>query len=302
MGIKGIGFLIVFMVLHHIGFAETVFLKNGDKVSGSIIEQADGEIVIQHDVLGELRIKKEFVEDILLENVQQQSESPHLEIEEKKTWDHQVSFGYNQASGNTEERSLSIKYETNRRFQEREWKIKAQALYSSRDGKMNARKYYGHLEHNEDFEEGSRWFRTYKFQADHDRFANIDYRLIPLVGTGYRFKNDDVFQSYADVSLGYEYTEFRDDTKSEGEIILVPHFFLEKSLTQSLTFIQDLTLYTALGDILGESRIRSETAFKQRMSEQLFWTFSFVNEYDAGPAFGTEHSDYRILTEIDYQF
>ena len=70
----------------------------------------------------------------------------------------------------------------------------------------------------------------YKLEADHDRFANINYRLTPAIGLGYWFSDTDDYKLMLEAGMGIEYTKFRDSSADSDELIIIPRAFLEKKL------------------------------------------------------------------------
>jgi hypothetical protein len=161
--------------------------------------------------------------------------------------------------------------------------------------------YYGQIRRDVRLKEQSKWFSIYKIEGDHDRFANIDYRLIPSVGIGYWFSEIRKWRARAETAFGYQYTNFRDQTPSEGEQILIPRLFAERVFWRDLKIAEDISFYPTINEFK-KYRFRSESSLIQPFTKQLSWRMSFIDDYNHEPTDGARKNDYRLITAIDYVF
>jgi len=175
--------LFQFQYLQQHLYADEVILKNQDRISGAIIEESDEKIVVETEAMGRVDIKREFVETIKTEETKIAAEE-----EEPKLWQKDVSLGYNKSSGNTQNSQLSLNLFLNRKTEDDEFTVKGDSYHSSSNKKMDAQKWNGMVRYAYSFWE-RKWYNFYKIEGDHDRFANIDYRLIPSTGVGYWFSD-----------------------------------------------------------------------------------------------------------------
>ena len=146
-----------------------------------------------------------------------------------------------------------------------------------------------------------KWYNFYKAEANHDRFANIDYRIIPSSGVGYWFSDAEDFKAMAELGLGLEYTNYRDATKDETEAVLIPRGFLQKRLWGQSRISEDLTLYPSLED-MGEYRLHSATVFSNPINDALSLELSLINDYDSDPPANIKKHDMRLISSLVYSF
>lgn len=275
-------------------YSEEIHLKNGDRLSGEIIEQNDASISLKTDAIGTILIKRNHIDYI------GSAEKEILAPTEEIRWQRKASLGYNQLSGNTQNNQFSLTFSANRKTDYDEFIIKANTFYSSSNEKMDAQKWYGMARYA--FSSlRNKWYNFYKIEADHDRFADINYRVIPIAGVGYWLFDNPDLKAMAEVGLGLEYTNFRSTAKNSSEIILAPRVFLEKKFFDSLKVSQDIIMYPYLGEI-GEYRLRSETSLVNPINDKLSLKLSLIVDYNSVPSKGTKNSDTRIISGLTYAF
>jgi len=180
--------LIIILVLAYQldAYADEVYLKNGDRITGEIIEEKEKEISIKTESLGIVSIRRNSVERIVKAGVEKLPEETK-EIEEV-IWQREITTGYNRTTGNTRDSQLSTSFFISRSKKHvNEITLKGNAYYSSSNRKMNAQKWCGMARYAFSFGNAKKWYNFYRLESDHDRFADIDYRLIPSTGAGYWF-------------------------------------------------------------------------------------------------------------------
>lgn len=275
-------------------YCEEIHLRNGDRLSGEIIDQNDESISLKTDAMGTILIKRnsiDYIGSVEKEILVQAGEKP---------WQKEISLGYNQSSGNTQNNQFSLKFKANRKRDQDEFIIKADTFYSSSNEKMDAQKWYGMVRYAFSSRK-NKWYNFYKTEVDHDRFADINYRAIPVAGVGYWLFDHPDLKAMAEVGLGLEYTNFRSKAKNSSEIILTPRVFLEKKFFDSLKVSQDIIIYPYLGEI-GEFRLRSETSLINPINDKLFLKFSLLIDYNSSPSANTKKSDIRFISALTHAF
>lgn len=284
-----------------ISYADEIYLENGDKITGEIVEFSEETISIESKAIGTVSIKREFIERI--EGLVEEGSLELVdEAEEDMMWDRKVSLGYNKTSGNTDASQFSLDLFVNRNEKHvNEFTLKGSVYYSSSNRNMDAQKWYGSGRYAFSFGADKKWYDFYRLEADHDRFANIDYRLLPSSGAGYWFFDADDIKVMAEMAIGYEYTDYRDATDDSDEVVFVPRGFFEKALFGKLRVSQDIIFYPTLDDP-GDYRLHSETVFTNPVTEKLSLNLSLIEDYDSEPASGTKKNDVRLISFLAYSF
>jgi len=281
-------------------FAEEIYLKNNDKITGRIISQDGATITLETEALGVVTVKKEFIKEAAQE--EQASKTTTLTEESApKLWSRDFSAGYNLSAGNTEKSQLATSFTANRKTDHNELTFKAEGFYSSTDKRMDSQRYAGMARYAFSFGDSLKWYNFYKFEADHDYFSNIDYRLIPSTGAGYWFSDREDFKLMTELGAGYEYTDYRDGTEATGEGIIIPRVFLEKRLIGETRTLSDITLYFPVGDP-DAYRLKGETSLISPIDQYWSLKLSVVDEFNNRPGTNTKKNDLRFISSIIYSF
>ena len=308
-----IGALVIFLsVVYSVGeacyaWAEevTVIMKNGDRVSGAKVSEADTDVVVETHSMGQVTINREFIEKIESQTPAHaaapvSAEEPAGSPAGSSAWSGAVSAGYSQSSGNTRKAALLAEVKAGRKTDEDEVNLKATIQYSSSEKKMDTQKWYSLLRYARSLHD-SAWYYFTKIETDHDYFANINYRITPSVGLGYWFKDADDFRLLAEIGAGFEHTNYRDATKDDNEPILIPRGYFEKRILRQSRLSQELVLYPSLKST-GEYRLHSETAWVTPINDSLSLKLSFIDDYDSNPAAGKKKNDTILVSSLSYAF
>ena len=122
--------LSLFFIFQTSVFAEKIHLKNGDKLSGEIIEQTDENISLETDAMGTISIKRDSIDYV--GSVKKETLAQAEAGVEEKLWQREVSLGYNESSGNTQNSQFSLNFSANRKVdQVNEFTLKDSVNYYS---------------------------------------------------------------------------------------------------------------------------------------------------------------------------
>ena len=276
-------------------FAGEIYLKNGDRISGKIIQKTETETIIETQAMGKIVIKNSFIQK------EKEVKTEAKKDNNGKKWEKKITIGYSQTNGNTQASQGSSELLVKRKTGQNEWTGALKAFISTSNEKMDAKKFYGMGRYAFSYGDDLKWYNFYKFESEQDQFANIDYRLIPSVGIGYWFSDEEAWKLMFEGAIGFEHTNYRDETKSDNGAILIPRGFLQKKLIGNLKISEDITIYPSLSEG-GEYRLHSETALVNPINDQVSWKVSFISDYNSNPSGNTKKNDSRLISSLDYLF
>jgi len=217
--------------------------------------------------------------------------------EQEDLWKHEVALGYNQKTGNTQTQQLDASYEGTQVTEEAELTIKATTLYSSQNKKMDGQKHTGSARYAPNLGDTD-WFYFGKTEAEHDKFAGIDYRITPSIGLGRWIQKDDEMKLSAEVGVGHEFIEYNNGSNDDATV-LIPRGYFEKPLFTKSTISEELILYPSLED--GKKyRIRSETKFTNPLSDDISLRISFIDEFNTDPLGDAKKNDTQFILSLVY--
>ena len=276
--------------------AEVLYLKNGDRITGDIVSRSEEIIVFNTKSLGEIKLNNDcidHIEGIAFDSTEGKDEKP-------KYWHGKIAAGFNKSSGNTRNDQIIINMYINRKTLDNEITAKADAYYLSSNKTLEDERWYGMGRYAYSFW-GRKWYNFYRLEGDHDRFANINYRIIPATGLGYWFADTQNCKAMVECGVGYEYVKFIDNEDKRKQIVFIPRLFLEKRLFVNTTLSEELSLYNETED-LSKYRMCSETILKHQINESFSLCFTLIDEYNTNPSLNTEKNDIRVASSLEYSF
>jgi putative salt-induced outer membrane protein YdiY len=219
----------------------------------------------------------------------------------KKIWKGEISPGYNRRTGNTNSSDLYLNGRLSKKTKEDEAEIRGEMFYSSQEKRMAAQRYYGMGRYANNFGVEKKWNVFGKTEGDHDRFGNINFRVTPSAGVGYKFSDKPEWKLLTELGVGMTFTDYRDSTEDRSEAVLVPRLFLEKKVFERLRFSQDLTVYPSLTE--GGYRFRSETSLINAITQKISIRLRFIDDYNSDPGLpGVKKNDTRLVSSLVYLF
>lgn len=135
----------------------------------------------------------------------------------------------------------------------------------------------------------------YKIEAEHDRFQDIDLRLIPTVGIGCWFLNEDELRFLVEGAVGYQREYSVDRTADELVVLKLSSYFLLGA------FYNDLDVYAAADDP-DNYRVVNQMAYKVKLNSYYAFKWSLKDEYNNRPLTGVEKNDVRMSISLEYAF
>ncbi len=290
---------IIFLLAATCVWADEVYLKNGDKLSGDILSDTDQDIQIQSEAVGVIVIEKQFIDNII-SDIKDQEKDVQAE-EEKVRWERKLSAGYSFSRGNTDKSQMTASLSLDRKTQLDQWTLRGRSSYSSANKKMDSQKWDASARYAFSFGKILKAYNFYRFEADHDRFSNIHYRLTPFAGVGYWFFDQPDVRWRGELGLGFEHTNYRNNQKDSSEGIIVPRISSEYTLIGDSKLAKDVSLYLPFNDVKSY-RIKGQVDFINPIDEYLSFKISVIDDFDSNPSGGTSKNDLRFISSLVYSF
>jgi putative salt-induced outer membrane protein len=285
-----------------LAWADEVYLANGDRLTGEVVEATDATVTLKTSAAGTVTIDRAEVARVsppeaLVSRLA--AAPPPPEPEPADPWSGEIGAGYSLTTGNTESSQLDGRVAAVWKQAPHEVELKADAVYGSKDEKMNTQKYFQKAKYSRAFGEDARWTVFAQEEADHDRFADIHGRITPSAGVGYWWLRRERFKLQTELGGGFTHTDYRtSDTTTEA--VLVPRLYAE-ALVGKVKLSEDWTLYPSLSEA-GEYRWKSESVAEYPLSATLAARLSLINERNSAAPEGSEKSDTRLVSAIVQKF
>ena len=252
------------------GETMTVELKNGDVVTGEVIERTDERILLEHPVLGRLEIPMEQVT----------ARSLHLGLFGTSLlagWDKEVSVGFSGSEGDTDEADLLVGADLDYEDERKRWQLRARYELSYSENEKDDHNAQVSALRDWLFEE-SRWFAFSYTTYDFDEFEAWEHRVTSGFGPGYRIVPEGDFQ--LDMRTGPFITyEFGDEDDARPEYAL--GFFGRWKPNEH----HSITARNVYFQTLDHAEFRNVSAFEWKLgiafAQSLSLKLGIHNEYDS---------------------
>lgn len=285
-------------------FSDEIYLKNRDRISGTVIEDTDESILLKTQALGDVLIKKSAIRKIVRRaEIKPPSKTPIMDTASRiPVWKREAALGLGATMGNVQQESLSAaaSIQMERKLLD-ELNISGRFYYSSNKKKMDNQKWNSNVRYALYYGRNKMWYHLYKFQIEHDRFLNVDYRLIPSAGIGRYFIRNGTTKLGMECAFGFEYTDYRQDPDINEKAIFIPRAYYEQKIFDRITVSENLFLYPTLEDIM-DYRIVSESVVNCLFTEKISLRFSILDEYASKPPEATKKNDLIFLSSLVYSF
>lgn len=210
--------------------------------------------------------------------------------------------GYNRSNGNTNKSSANMRLDASKASARHTLSLKSGLSYSANNDLMDGQKWDVLGRYSYDFVQEGNWFTFCQFLADHDRFADIHYRLTPSAGFGYHFSRLREWEWLVDGGFGLRFERHRTNTFADDDFpTAVLHTFMKRMIFSKAFLSEDFVVYPGL-EKQSASTIRSETVFSNPLTDYLSTELRYILDYNTDPSDGKKNTDIRLLAGISYTF
>ena len=280
--------------------AGTVTLKNGDKITASIVTNNDDGLYLQHKTLGQLTLEQRQVKSVAYSHTDPAYEGNALNEWFFPGWDKSLEVGFSGTDGNTDTLNFYAAFSTEQETDTDRWDVQARYFLAYDEGDQtrdegSAFVVKDWLVPDEDY------FYFATARVDHDRFSGYDNRFGGFAGVGYDFIDDDKWAVTGRLGAGGNY-EAGDVNEFTPEALI--GIDVTWKIDENQKFHVYNTLFPALDPLFGEFRNVSGAEYKVKLAagRGLSLKLGVENEYLSEVEEGTEHNDLNYFGALVYDF
>ena len=182
------------------GAEVTLFLAGGEIVRGRLVRVEGGEAVIDHALLGELRVPLTDVEGA--DGVPAAAlPAPEPVDPNAWTWDNRFEFGFLGSTGNTERFKIGAVFAINGRSEVARLTFRSALDYETSNGTKNASRWDNLLRHDWLLPD-SDWSIFAQVTVTFDEFQAWNWRAAGHAGFGYIFVDDETLDIVGRIGAG----------------------------------------------------------------------------------------------------
>ncbi len=316
--------------------ADEVHLKNGNRLSGTLISLSEGKLVLETDFAGRLSIDWGQVERIQTESAIEvvltdgtsvkgtaapDAASGRLElwltsttaapldltqvtainppVEPAVRFNGRINVGLNKASGNTDTETAHADAELTARSLNHRVSTGAAYNRASKDNRKTEENMLGRLKHDYFLTPKLYWYTS--GLAEKDEFKDISLRATIGPGLGYQFFEEELMNLAVEAGPSYVYTNFdsggSEDSVSGRWAVRFDRFFFEK-LCQYYFMNEGFVSASDTSDVFMFTR----TGLRFPIRDSFSLNAGFEWDWDNQPSEDTDKSDYRYILSLGYGF
>lgn len=311
-----IGSVLAAVGLTSSAYADRVSLITGDVLIGEVTSQTADEVIVMHDVLGQLVIPRSQVGLVEVDGaddtttaplatpeeaiVEVQPADPIEPADEVSEWKSHLSLSTASSFGNTDTQVFQVGVTSLRERPADRTKLDALYYYGATSGDRSDNRFSAGFLHDWLMPD-SPWLWFADGRYDYDEFQSWEHRINAHLGAGYQLVDEEDLQVTVRGGLGFvrEFKSANQDWRPEA--LFGGDFTWQISEKQKLT--GGTTIYPDLDD-MGEYRVVSGLDWSMLLDEERAMSLKagLAHEYQSTVAAGIDEHDLRLYAGLQFDF
>ena len=319
---------------------DTVVLKNGDRITGKILNLKGGKLVLQTDAAGKVTLEWAKVKSLTsaspLELVLKdgtkvkRTVSPGKEgtlkveggalglsavpltrvtaINPPKVppvkWTGNVNLGATKTAGNANNSSVSATMDAVRRSSIDRFTFGAGWLYTEQKDQATKEKSITerrtYASVKYDYFVSKRWYINANTKAEGSKAADLDLRYTIGVGTGYQFYEEPDFTLSGELGLGYFYEKFKHQD-GDDHVTMRAASNLGWKISSRIGYNHLVEWYPST-EKFSDMLVHYDGRMTASLTKSMFLRFQLLWDWDSTPAAGQRRSDTTYILSIGWNF
>ena len=318
--------------------ADQVVLKNGDKLDGHIVTLGGGKLTINVPGLGDVKVDVAQIVtfhtdgpvDVRLSDgssVKRKIDavssggvtlaggllvSPRLSLAQvtdinppQPAWTGSVAAGALLIRGNSDTDTVNLAVNLARKTEQDDISIVGAYLYGrTKDhttGVVTTTTENWQVEARYDYNFTKKLYGFLDGQVRKDRIADLDLRVVPSAGLGYKFFNSPDFTLTTEAGLAWVYEKYTNDTPTREDVSLHLAYHVAKKFNDVLSAFHDLE-YLPSVERERNFVVNTDLGVHVQVSKHLFGEAKITLDFDSAPANGAEKTNVFYGLNAGYNF
>lgn len=319
------------------GFADEVVMKNGDRITGSIVSKDDQVLVISTEYAGELKIvwanvvrlqSEKPVWVYLQDGTRMQGRlvtapdggvaveagdalktgtipvadvrwiNPPAELSgEGVKMSGYANVGYASSAGNTDTEKWYLDAEAVARTRDNRYTLGGQSRRAEDAGVQTESNWLGYMKYDHFL--SKRWYGYGNGNFEHDQFKDIRLRTTLGLGSGYQFFETERLNLSLEGGLSYVNTDFELQEDENYPAARMAVKYDQYLFSTSIQFFHNDEVYMDVEDT-SNVFLRSQTGFRFPLVSRLNATLQYDYDWDNDPSPGRVKADKTLRATLGY--
>lgn len=318
---------------------DEIVFKNGDRLTGKIVEADGGKLKIKTPVAGDVTVSMEDVQSFstdepitvrlqdgstLKQRAVQAEQAGRVglaaegplaaqEIEvtqiskinpQPAKWSGALTLSGMYTQGNSETFSLSFGGEATRRTEQDRLSFSAGYYFTEQEdpdsGDDKTTADNWFAMAKYDYFVSAKWYVFAQERLERDRIADLDLRATTSAGMGYQWVERPDLNIMTEAGLAWVYEDY-ETGDSDNHIAARLAYRITKQFNDKVSAFHGLTYVPSLEDV-GDFQIIADAGVRTLFTENLFSELKVEFRHDATPAPGAERNDWRVLLGAGWRF
>ncbi len=320
--------------------ADEVFLKNGDRLSGTIVRLTDGKLVLKSDVAGDATVNMADIQTfssnapveihlkdgVVLHQRITAGQPGQFGIETGETlraqmfqladvvsinppaksepkWTGSISAGFTATTGNTSTEAMNAGVSLARRGEKDRATVGADYAKGKQKigGVKTTTEDWWRVKAQYDYFISKKFFAFVNGRYEKDSIALLDRRVVLGGGGGYQWIESEKTNFATTAGLASLYEKFSNQLNSTSELSLQLGYNFDTQLHKNVKFLHDLTYFPALDDF-SDYYLTARAEVRASLIGTMFANFKTIFNFDQTPAVGQSDTDIKYIIGVGATF
>jgi putative salt-induced outer membrane protein YdiY len=309
--------------------ADEVIFNDGDRVTGTVTKVGGGKITIEGTKFGtvtaDVKDVRSFTGPLAAATQATQPTTlattapttrpttvaaaappppPAPKADKVKRWSGSVLGSAIVSRGNSESETYRVNFDATRKGDNNTLTLSAGYAFgrseerSTGDVSTTADNWFGQAK--VDHQLGERWYDYALVRVEADYVADLDVRVSPGVGIGYRWIKLPDMNFNTEAGINWVYEQYDNDGHDDHFAVRLA-YHLDKKINDKVSFVHNLEYLPSVQD-LGDFNLNVDAGLRITLTQRLFADLKAEWRHDASPAPGAEENDLRYTVGVGYKW
>lgn len=137
-------------------------------------------------------------------------------------------------------------------------------------------------------------------KVEHDNIAELNLRVSPSVGVGYQWHESPVWNFSTEAGIGWVFEDYETGDDDDHPAARLAYHY-DRKINDKVAFIHNLEYLPSLED-LSDYNLNADAGVRATLTGNMFADFKFEWRYDATPAPAADHNDLRYVLGVGWTF